>query len=80
MQSIKVNRTVDSKKMVLPVVIMLAFWILAAVVWISSGEILALFFFGYIGASIGLGLGLYAALPDLHYGLCARWIETYIWI
>lgn len=42
---------------------MLAFWVLAFVMWRSSGEMMALFFFAYIGTSAGLGLGLYAALP-----------------
>lgn len=65
MQSVKVNRTIDSEKMVLPIVILLAFWMLAAGIWFSSGEIFALFFFGYIGASIGLGLGLYATFTRL---------------
>jgi ferredoxin-type protein NapH len=51
------------KKMLVPGVVMLAFWTLAFSMWLSSGEIMALFFFGYIGASVGLGLGLYAALP-----------------
>ena len=51
------------KKMTVPLVVMLAFWTLAAVMWQSSGEIIALLFFGYIGTSVGLGLGLFAALP-----------------
>jgi len=42
---------------------MLAFWVLAIAMWQSSGEIMALFFFGYIGTSVGVGLGLYAVLP-----------------
>ena len=51
------------KKLAVPGVVMLAFWTLAAALWQSSGEIMALFFFGYIGTSVGIGLGLYAALP-----------------
>ena len=51
------------KKMTVPVVVMLAFLTLGTVMWRSSGEIMALFFFGYIGISVGVGLGLYAALP-----------------
>jgi hypothetical protein len=42
---------------------MLAIWTLATVLWQSTGEIMALFFFAYIGTSVGVGLGLYAALP-----------------
>jgi polyferredoxin len=44
-------------------IVMLAFLILGTVMWRSSGEIMALLFFGYIGVSVGVGLGLYAALP-----------------
>jgi len=51
------------KKMVVPLVVMTAFLILGTVMWRSSGMIMGLFFFSYIGVSIGLGLGLYAALP-----------------
>jgi polyferredoxin len=51
------------KKLVVPGIVMLAFWGLATALWRSSGEIMALFFFGYIGTSVGIGLGLYAALP-----------------
>ena len=51
------------QKMVVPGIVMLAFWTLATVLWQSTGEIMALFFFGYIGTSVGIGLGLYAGLP-----------------
>ena len=51
------------KKMTVPIVVMLAFLTLGTIMWRSSGEIMALFFFGYIGISVGIGLGLYAALP-----------------
>jgi ferredoxin-type protein NapH len=51
------------KKMTVPIVVMLAFLSLGTVMWRSSGEIMALLFFGYIGISVGVGLGLYAALP-----------------
>ena len=51
------------KKFTVPGAVMLVFWTLAAILWQSTGEIMALFFFGYIGTSVGVGLGLYAALP-----------------
>jgi ferredoxin-type protein NapH len=51
------------KKLIVPGIIMLAFLTLGTVLWRSSGQIMPLFFFGYIGASVGVGLGLYAALP-----------------
>lgn len=51
------------KKMIVPGAVMLAFWTLATILWQSTGEMLALFTFGYIGTSVGVGLGLYAILP-----------------
>lgn len=59
----RIRDDLNWKKLIVPGVVMLAFWSLAVAMWRSSGEIMALFFFGYIGASVGLGLGLYAALP-----------------
>jgi ferredoxin-type protein NapH len=50
-------------KLIVPVVVMLAFITLGTVLWLSSGQVMPLFFFGYIGTSVGIGLGLYAALP-----------------
>jgi polyferredoxin len=49
--------------MLVPVVVMLAFWTLGAVLWRSYDVMIPLYFFGYIGTSVGLGLGLYAGLP-----------------
>lgn len=51
------------KKLIVPGIIMLAFWILAIVGWQFSGYIQPLILFGYIGTSLGIGLGLYATLP-----------------
>ena len=51
------------KKMLVPAVVMLVFLTLGTAMWRSSGEIMALYSFGYIGISAGIGLGLYAALP-----------------
>ena len=51
------------KKLIVPGIVMLAFWILAIVFWQSSGYIQPLILFGYIGTSLGVGLGLYATLP-----------------
>ena len=54
---------IDIRKLIVPGGVMLAFWTLAAVIWLATGELMALFFFGYIGTSVGVGLGLYAVLP-----------------
>ncbi len=50
-------------KFIVPGIVMAAFMTLGTIIWVSTGEIIPLFFFGYIGLSVGLGLGLYAALP-----------------
>lgn len=62
-RSITAGLELKLNKLIVPGVVMLVFWTLAFFMWLSSGEIMALFFFGYIGASAGLGLGLYAVLP-----------------
>jgi len=51
------------KKLVVPLTVMLAFWALAVAIWRATGYPQPLFLFGYIGTSVGLGLGLYAVLP-----------------
>lgn len=51
------------RKLIVPGVIVVAFWTLGAALWQSSGLLMPLFFFGYIGTAVGVGLGLYATLP-----------------
>ena len=51
------------KKLIVPGVVMLAFWGIALWGYLASGMVQPLVMFGYIGTSIGLGLGLYAVLP-----------------
>jgi ferredoxin-type protein NapH len=52
-----------TKRLIVPGVTMIVFWTLAIVGWQSSGYIQPLLLFGYIGTSLGVGLGLYAVLP-----------------
>lgn len=54
------------KKLTVSGIVMLVFLILGIVMWQSTGSIQPLFFFSYIGLAVGLGLGLYAALPKKH--------------
>ncbi len=54
---------INLNKLIVPGVVMTAFLALGFVGWRSSGLITPLFFFGYIGLAVGVGLGLYAALP-----------------
>lgn len=51
------------RKLVVPVVILVVFWSLAIWAFLASGFAQPLILFGYIGTSLGLGLGLYAILP-----------------
>ena len=46
-----------------PLIIMGIFWIVAIVLWQTTGKIFYVFNFGYIGTAIGVGAGVYSALP-----------------
>lgn len=61
-----VLRTSTVKKMLTPGIILIAFWGLAIGMWQASGHPMPLIIFGYIGTSLGIGLGLYSALPKRH--------------
>ncbi len=50
-------------RLLLPGATILAFWALGIGLWRATGYLQPLFLFGYIGASLGLGLGLYSGLP-----------------
>lgn len=50
------------KNLITPVVV-LAFWGIAIWGYIASGYLQPIIMFGYIGTSLGIGLGLYAILP-----------------
>lgn len=52
-----------TRRLLLPVIIFLAFWAVGAAGWRASGYLQPLLLFGYIGTALGLGLGLYATLP-----------------
>jgi polyferredoxin len=51
------------KNLIVPVVVLLAFWGIAILGFTASGNTLPLIMFGYIGTSLGIGLGLYGTLP-----------------
>lgn len=52
-----------NRLIVVPGVVMLAFWGLGIWGFLASGVVQPLIMFGYIGTSLGLGLGLYGTLP-----------------
>jgi ferredoxin-type protein NapH len=51
------------KNWIVPMVVMLAFWGIAIWGYAASGYIQPIILFGYIGTSLGVGLGLYESLP-----------------
>jgi len=42
---------------------MIIFWTIAVVLWKTTGKIFYLYNFGYIGTALGVGFGVYSALP-----------------
>ena len=52
-----------ARQAILPVTVFVAFWAVAIVGWRASGFLQPLLLFGYIGTSLGVGLGLYSLLP-----------------
>lgn len=59
----KSEDTFDSTRFKMPLIMMMIFWIIAVVLWQTTGQIFYLYNFGYIGAALGIGIGLYTALP-----------------
>ena len=57
------SRTFPWRSLIVPGGVMAVFWSLAIVAWRSSGYTQPLVMFGYIGTSLGVGLGLYGTLP-----------------
>ncbi len=51
------------RPLIVPAVVMLAFWGVALWGYLASGYTQPLIMFGYIGTSLGVGLGLYGTLP-----------------
>ena len=51
------------KNLIVPVIVMLAFWGVAIWGFTASGYTMPLIMFGYIGTALGIGLGLYGTLP-----------------
>ena len=57
-------------KLTQPVILMAFFWVIAVVLWQIKDNIFLLFNFLYLGTAIGVGVGLYMALPrrKKHWG------------
>lgn len=59
----KSENTFDLASLKTPLIMMAVFWAIAVVLWQTTDRIFYLFNFGYIGIALGLGLGVYSALP-----------------
>lgn len=59
----KTKLNIQFKDVIVPLVVMFAFWGIAIWGYVASGYIQPIIMFGYIGTSLGIGLGLYAVLP-----------------
>jgi ferredoxin-type protein NapH len=58
-----IRNSIEIKKLIVPFVVMAAFWGIAIWGFLASGYIQPIIMFGYIGTSLGVGLWLYAVLP-----------------
>jgi polyferredoxin len=63
MSTIHAKPNITFSNLIVPIVVMLAFWGVAIWGFMASGYTRPLIMFGYIGSALGLGLGLYGALP-----------------
>lgn len=59
----KTKNNFQFKHLTVPFVVMLAFWTLGIWGYVASGYVQPVVMFGYIGTSLGIGLGLYETLP-----------------
>ena len=55
--------SLSGKKLIVPAFVMLVFWGIGVWGYLASGYSQPLIMFGYIGTTLGVGLGLYSALP-----------------
>ena len=66
----KKNKSIDIRQLIVPLTLLIVFWVIGIVFWQLKGNVFFLFNFGYIGTSIGVGLGIYQILPkrNKHWG------------
>jgi len=50
-------------KLSTPIILMGIFWVVALILWLTTGKVFYIFNFGYIGTAIGVGISVYTALP-----------------
>ncbi|QPC82696.1 4Fe-4S binding protein [Phototrophicus methaneseepsis] len=54
----------NERALIVPAMLMLVLWVVAAVAWSQSGDALLTAFFVYVGIFIGVGIGSYIALAE----------------
>jgi ferredoxin-type protein NapH len=59
----KMKSSFHVKSLIVPLVLMIAFFGIGVWGYLASGYVQPILMFGYIGTSLGIGLGLYAVLP-----------------
>jgi len=59
----KPENTFDFARFKVPLIIMVIFWVIAVVLWRTTGSLFGIYNFGYIGTALGVGMGMYSALP-----------------
>ena len=59
----KPENTFDFSSLKMSLIMMIIFWIIAVFLWQTTSSIFYLFNFGYIGTALGVGIGVYSALP-----------------
>lgn len=59
----KTEDVFDFARLKIPLIMMIVFWGIAIVLWQTTGRIFYLYNFLYIGTALGVGIGIYAALP-----------------
>lgn len=57
------KETFDFSSLKVPLFLLAIFWSIAVILWQTTGKIFYLFNFGYIGTSLGIGIGVYSTLP-----------------
>ncbi len=58
------NQGLEIRNFKVPLILLIVFWVIGIVFWLLKENIFFLFNFGYIGTSIGIGLGVYQVLPE----------------
>ncbi len=62
----------------IPLTLLIAFWILAVVLWQTTGKPFYLANFGYIGTSLAIGMGVYLLLPTRKKPVGRRLAQLFI--